>query len=63
MCGAADSILGRTKESILRRFLTSLPTMLPVATGVVRMCGVLIEVDEATGRATEIRRLQEDVVL
>jgi calcineurin-like phosphoesterase len=37
--------------------------MLPVATGVVRMCGVLIEVDEVTGRATEIRRLQEDVVL
>jgi metallophosphoesterase (TIGR00282 family) len=63
MCGAADSILGRTKESILRRFLTSLPTTLPVATGVVRMCGVLIEVDEVTGRATEIRRLQEDVVL
>ena len=63
MCGAADSILGRTKESILRRFVTGMPTTLPVATGVVRMCGVLIELDEATGRATGIRRLQEDVVL
>ena len=63
MCGAADSILGRTKESILRRFVTGMPTTLPVATGVVRMCGVLIELDEVTGRASGIRRLQEDVVL
>ena len=63
MCGAADSILGRTKESILRRFLTSLPTTLPVAMGVVKICGVLVEADEATGRATAIRRLQEDVVV
>ena len=61
MCGAADSILGRTKESILRRFLTGMPTTLPVATGVVRICGVVVEVEEATGRATGIRRLQEDV--
>ena len=63
MCGAADSILGRTKESILRRFLTGMPTTLPVATGVVRICGVVVEVDEASGRATGIRRLQEDVIL
>jgi len=61
MCGAADSILGRTKESILRRFLTGMPTTLPVATGVVRICGVVIEVEESSGRATGIRRLQGDV--
>lgn len=63
MCGAADSILGRTKESILRRFLTGMPTTLPVAGGDVQMCGVVVDVDEATGRAVAIRRLQEDVVL
>ncbi len=61
MCGAADSILGRTKESILRRFLTGMPTMLPVAGGVVRVCGVYVDVDEGTGRAVAICRLQEDV--
>jgi len=61
MCGAADSILGRTKESILRRFLTSMPTTLPVATGTVRICGVVLEADEVTGRALSIRRLQEEV--
>jgi metallophosphoesterase (TIGR00282 family) len=61
MCGAVDSILGRTKESVLRRFLTGMPTTLPVATGVVQICVVVVEVDEASGRALAIRRIQETV--
>ncbi len=61
MCGAADSILGRTKESILRRFLTGMPTTLPVASGMVRLCGVTVDIEEETGRAVGIRRVQEDV--
>lgn len=61
MCGAADSILGRTKESILRRFLTNMPTALPVAGGVVRICGVYVDVDEATGQALAILRINEMV--
>ena len=63
MCGAADSILGRTKESILRRFLTGMPSSLPVATGAVQICGVYIDVDEATGCAEAIRRVQELVAV
>jgi len=62
MCGAADSVLGRTKESILRRFLTGMPTALPVAGGEVLLCGVIVEVDEATGRAMAIQRVQEKVM-
>ena len=61
MCGADDSILGRTKESILRRFLTGMPTTLPVAGGPVKICGVCVDVDEGTGKAVGIRRLQETV--
>jgi len=61
MCGAADSVLGRTKESILRRFLTGMPTALPVATGVVQMCGVVVDVDEVSGVALAIRRVKEQV--
>ena len=61
MCGAADSVLGRIKESILRRFLTGMPTTLPVAGGEVLLCGVIVEVDEATGRAMAIQRVQEKV--
>ena len=62
MCGAADSVLGRTKESILRRFLTGMPTTLPVAGGEVLLCGVIVEVNEATGRAMAIQRVQEKVL-
>ena len=63
MCGAADSILGRTKESILRRFVTGMPTTLPVAGGEVLLCGAVVDVDESTGRAVAIRRLAERVLL
>lgn len=59
MCGAADSILGRTKESILRRFLTGMPTKLPVAGGDVLLCGAVVDVDPADGRAADIRRVRE----
>ena len=61
MCGAADSILGRTKESILRRFLTGMPTLLPVATGDVLLCGALVDIDSSSGQAVEIRRVREAV--
>lgn len=61
MCGAADSILGRTKESILRRFLTGMPTMLPVAGGEVLLCGAVVDIDPSSGRALEIRRIREAV--
>jgi metallophosphoesterase (TIGR00282 family) len=63
MCGPVDSILGRTKESILRRFLTNMPTVLPVAGGDVLLCGACVDIDEASGRALAIRRIRETVVL
>lgn len=62
MCGAADSVLGRTKESILRRFLSAMPTMLPVAEGDVLLCGAVVDVDASTGRALAIQRVQERVM-
>jgi len=63
MCGAADSVLGRTKESILRRFLTGMPTALPVAGGDVLMCGVVVDIDPQSGKAAGIRRVRERVSL
>jgi 2',3'-cyclic-nucleotide 2'-phosphodiesterase len=59
MCGPAESCLGRAVEPIIQRFLTGRPVQYPVATGPVRMCGVLIEIDEATGRAEKIERVVE----
>jgi metallophosphoesterase (TIGR00282 family) len=58
MCGPYDSVLGRRKERVLRYMTTNMPTSFDVATGDVRMCGLLTEVDEATGRALSVERIE-----
>jgi len=59
MCGPVNSILGRAIDPITKRFLTNLPAPFPVAAGEVRLRGALIEVDENTGRALRIARVDE----
>jgi metallophosphoesterase (TIGR00282 family) len=59
MCGPASSILGRTIDPIVNRFISNLPTLFPVARGDVRLCGVVISIDETTGRAVHIARVNE----
>jgi len=61
MCGPEGSVLGVKTEQVLRRFLTQMPTRFEVASGPVLVQGALIDVDEASGRATAIRRVQERV--
>lgn len=59
MCGPAESCLGREIVPIVQRFLTGRPVMFPVARGPVRVCGVIIDIDEATGRAAKIDRVSQ----
>ena len=59
MCGPAESVLGREIASVVWRFRTGLPTRFPVAKGPVRICGVIVEVDEGTGQAVEVKRIDE----
>src|ERR1700737_1780378 len=59
MCGPVNSILGRTVEPIMNRFVSNLPPPCPVASGEVRLHGALIEIDEKTGRAVRITRVNE----
>jgi metallophosphoesterase (TIGR00282 family) len=56
MCGPDDSVLGRSIESVVWRFRTGMPTRFPIATGPVRMCGLVAEIDPATGRCLGIVR-------
>ncbi len=56
MCGPDVSVLGREVDSVVWRFRTGLPTRFPVAKGPVRLCGVIVEVDEQSGKATSIER-------
>jgi 2',3'-cyclic-nucleotide 2'-phosphodiesterase len=59
MCGPATSILGRAVEPIVNRFISNLPALFPVARGEVRLCGVVVSIDETTGRAISINRVNE----
>jgi calcineurin-like phosphoesterase len=58
MCGPYDSILGRRKDRVLKHMTTGMPAPYEIATGDVRMCGALAEIDEATGRALSIERIE-----
>jgi metallophosphoesterase (TIGR00282 family) len=59
MCGPVNSILGRAIEPIMNRFISNLPAPFPVAAGEVRLRGALIEIDESSGRALRITRVDE----
>jgi metallophosphoesterase (TIGR00282 family) len=59
MCGPVNSILGRAIEPIVNRFISNLPALFPVARGDVRLCGALVSIDEKTGRALRITRVNE----
>ena len=63
MCGPTHSILGRAIDPIVNRFISNLPAPFPVAKGDVRLCGAVVTVDEATGRAASIRRVNELIPL
>ena len=58
MTGPYDSIIGAEKQLVLRRFLTSTPIRLEAAKHGVELHATIITVDEITGRATSIRRLE-----
>ncbi|HSW43952.1 MAG TPA: TIGR00282 family metallophosphoesterase [Phycisphaerae bacterium] len=57
MTGPYDSVLGRRKDRVLRTMITGLPNPFDVATDDPRLCGILVNVESITGRATAIRRI------
>lgn len=61
MCGPVDSILGREMGPILERFRTSMPQRFPVAKGVVGLRGVVIDVNEKSGKAVKIERFSLNI--
>jgi calcineurin-like phosphoesterase len=57
MCGARDSVIGDDRHAVVSRFLTQMPTRLPAAEGAAVVNGLLIEIDDATLKATHIERV------
>lgn len=58
MTGPYDSVIGQVKEIIIERYVTGLPNKFQVADTVATLCGVIVDVDEVTGKARSIVRVQ-----
>jgi hypothetical protein len=58
MTGPYDSVLGREKQPVLKKFRTAMPAHFDVAEGDVKACGVVVKVESTTGRAISIERFQ-----
>jgi metallophosphoesterase (TIGR00282 family) len=60
MCGDFDSVLGMDKEEPLQRFLTKIASgRFTPALGEATLCGVAIDIDDATGLARVIAPLRK----
>ncbi|MBE9501799.1 MAG: TIGR00282 family metallophosphoesterase [Chloroflexi bacterium] len=61
MTGPLDSVIGDDADAVIRRFLTQIPHRLSVGKGSVILNSVLVEVEESTGRAKSIIRIDKEV--
>ncbi|MDR0469549.1 MAG: TIGR00282 family metallophosphoesterase [Peptococcaceae bacterium] len=59
MTGPRDSILGVKPEIMIRRFLYQMPVRHELAESPAILCGVLIHIDEESGKAVDIIRITE----
>lgn len=58
MTGPYNSIIGVEKQIIIERFLTNLPVRMEAARHGPELHGVIVEVEESTGKAASIRRVE-----
>src|SRR5438552_2235954 len=58
MCGPYDSVLGRRKDKVLKYMTAQMTVPFEVATGDMRMCGLLTEIETETGRALSVERIE-----
>lgn len=58
MVGPVDSVIGVDAESAIRSFLTGMPHRFFISEGSASLDAVLVEVDDSTGKATSIKRIQ-----
>jgi metallophosphoesterase (TIGR00282 family) len=60
MVGPRDSVLGIEPSIIVARYRDHLPRRFEVASGVVQFNSVVVEIDDETGRAITIERLDQE---
>ena len=60
MTGPVESVIGDEIDAVLRRVLTMMPVRLSPAKGRVQFTGMLVDIDEESGKATSIERIIRD---
>jgi metallophosphoesterase (TIGR00282 family) len=57
MTGPYASVIGLVVENAVKKFVTNRPTQYQVASGDVQLRALLLDIDDATGRARSVERL------
>jgi metallophosphoesterase (TIGR00282 family) len=57
MTGPYDGILGIEREPVIKKFLTNLPVRFEVTNGRTQLSGVVVDIDDKTGKARSIDRI------
>jgi metallophosphoesterase (TIGR00282 family) len=61
MVGPTGSIIGVKREQVIDRFLHGIPVRFEVANEKPRIDAFLVDIDETTGRARSVMRIQQEV--
>jgi hypothetical protein len=61
MCGPRNSVIGVKKEIIVDRFINMLPQRFSVADSDNWINGVVINIDEETGKSNSIKRISRKI--
>ncbi len=57
MTGPYDSVLGRSKEKVIKSLISGMPNVYSIAEKDVRIAGILVNVDGNTGRALKVEQI------
>jgi metallophosphoesterase (TIGR00282 family) len=58
LCGPFDSVIGMEKENVIRGFVSQLPRKFEVAEDNVVLQGIIVDIEEQSGKARAIKRLR-----
>ena len=61
MTGPTDSVIGDDVDAVIQRFLTGVHNRLSVGKGKPTLNAVMVDIDDATGRAKSIERIYREV--
>jgi hypothetical protein len=58
MTGAYEGVIGFARDRVIEKFLAQTPKSFETAKRDIRLCGALVGVDEETGRASAVERIE-----